>query len=87
MSGMTDAEKAIIARAYHAEEAVDETYDMALKKLQKNPIIIFAVALYEMIPLVILILFGIFFAEWRASEKDVLEQLTKLNQALACHDH
>ena len=37
--------------------------------------------------LVILIVLGVFFAEWRASEKDVLEQLTKLNQALACHDH
>ena len=33
--------------------------------------------------LVILIVLGVFFAEWRASEKDVLEQLTKLNQALA----
>lgn len=37
--------------------------------------------------LVILIVLGVFFAEWRASEKEVLEQLTKLNQALACHDH
>ena len=37
--------------------------------------------------LVILIVLGVFFAEWRASEKDELEQLTKLNQALACHDH
>ena len=33
--------------------------------------------------LVILIVLGVFFAEWRASEKDMLEQLTKLNQALA----
>ena len=33
--------------------------------------------------LVILIVLGVFFAEWRATEKDVLEQLTKLNQALA----
>tara|TARA_B100000767_G_scaffold18190_1_gene16718 strand:- start:97 stop:402 length:306 start_codon:yes stop_codon:yes gene_type:complete len=33
--------------------------------------------------LVILIVLGVFFAEWRASEKDVLKQLTKLNQALA----
>ena len=37
--------------------------------------------------LVILIVLGVFFAEWRASEKEMLEQLTKLNQALACHDH
>ena len=39
------------------------------------------------LPVTNLIVLGVFFAEWRASEKDELEQLTKLNQALACHDH
>ena len=63
------------------EQMVSEGSDRVLKEFQAyagGTCIFF---------IVIMIVLGVFFAEWRASEKEVLEQLTKLNQALACHDH
>ena len=44
---------------------------------------VYILTLVILLPVTILVVLGVFFAEWRDTEKDVLEQLTKLNQALA----